>query len=33
MLRNMAAARLGITLRPWQEALAAFLQAEGIAQP
>ncbi len=33
MLRNVAAARLGITLRPWQEALAAFLQAEGIAQP
>jgi dTDP-4-dehydrorhamnose reductase len=32
MLRNMAAARLGITLRPWQDALAAFLQAEGIVQ-
>lgn len=28
MLRNFAAARLGITLRPWQEALAAFLEAE-----
>lgn len=33
MLRNMAAARLGITLRPWQEALDAFLLAEGILQP
>jgi dTDP-4-dehydrorhamnose reductase len=33
MLRNMAAARLGITLRPWQEALAAFFQAEGISSP
>jgi dTDP-4-dehydrorhamnose reductase len=33
MLRNMAAARLGITLRPWQDALAAFLHTEGIAQP
>jgi dTDP-4-dehydrorhamnose reductase len=33
MLRNVAAARLGITLRPWQEALAAFLQIEGITQP
>jgi dTDP-4-dehydrorhamnose reductase len=32
MLRNMAAARLGITLRPWQEALVAFLQAEGLVQ-
>jgi dTDP-4-dehydrorhamnose reductase len=30
ILRNMAAARLGITLRPWQDALAAFLQAEGL---
>ena len=28
MLRNFAAARLGITLRPWQEALAAFLEIE-----
>jgi dTDP-4-dehydrorhamnose reductase len=30
ILRNMAAARLGITLRPWQEALADFLQREGL---
>jgi dTDP-4-dehydrorhamnose reductase len=30
LLRNMAAARLGITLRPWQDALAAFLVAEGL---
>jgi len=30
ILRNTAAARLGITLRPWQEALAAFLEAEGL---
>lgn len=30
ILRNTAAARLGITLRPWQEALAAFLKAEGL---
>jgi dTDP-4-dehydrorhamnose reductase len=30
ILRNVAAARLGITLRPWQEALAAFLGAEGL---
>ena len=29
ILRNVAATRLGITLRPWQEALAAFLDAEG----
>lgn len=29
-LHNMAGARLGIVLRPWQEALAAFLQTEGI---
>jgi dTDP-4-dehydrorhamnose reductase len=33
MLRNMAAARLGITLRPWQAALDAFLLAEGVLQP
>lgn len=33
MLRNMAAARLGITLRPWQKALDAFLLAEGVLQP
>ncbi|RPJ03139.1 MAG: dTDP-4-dehydrorhamnose reductase [Chloroflexi bacterium] len=32
MLRNMAAARLGVTLRPWQAALAAFLETEGILQ-
>jgi dTDP-4-dehydrorhamnose reductase len=30
ILRNMAAARLGITLRPWQEALAAFMESEGL---
>jgi len=30
VLRNVAAARLGITLRPWQEALAAFLEADGL---
>ena len=30
VLRNFAAARLGITLRPWQDAVAAFLEAEGI---
>ena len=29
-LRNMAAARLGITLRPWQDALTVFLAAEGL---
>lgn len=28
VLRNVAAARLGITLRPWQDALVAFLEAE-----
>lgn len=28
VLRNVAAARLGITLRPWQEALAAFMELE-----
>lgn len=30
-LRNVAAARLGIRLRPWQDALAAFLAAEGLS--
>lgn len=30
ILRNTAAARLGITLRPWPEALTAFLEAEGL---
>ena len=30
-LRNMAAAHLGIVLRPWQEAVLAFLQQEGLA--
>ncbi|MBP8974139.1 MAG: dTDP-4-dehydrorhamnose reductase [Anaerolineae bacterium] len=30
LLRNAAAAHLGIRLRPWQEALAAFLEAEGL---
>lgn len=33
VLRNAAAARLGITLRPWQEALAEFLAAEGLPTP
>ncbi len=28
VLRNFAAAQLGITLRPWPQALAAFLRAE-----
>jgi dTDP-4-dehydrorhamnose reductase len=28
VLRNFAAARLGITLRSWQDAVAAFVQAE-----
>lgn len=28
VLRNVAAARLGITLRPWQDAVLAFLSAE-----
>src|SRR5690606_19162284 len=27
-LRNFAAARLGIRLRPWQDALAEFIRAE-----
>lgn len=31
-LRNVAAARLGIRLRPWQEAAAAFIAAEGLRQ-
>ncbi len=30
VLRNVAAARLGITLRPWQDAVAAFLDTEGL---
>jgi dTDP-4-dehydrorhamnose reductase len=30
VLRNMAAAHLGITLRPWQEAVRAFLRQEGL---
>ena len=30
VLRNFAAAHLGITLRPWQKAVAAFLRAEGL---
>ncbi len=30
VLRNFAAARLGITLRPWPEAVIAFLEAEGL---
>jgi dTDP-4-dehydrorhamnose reductase len=29
-LSNLAAQQLGITLRPWQEAVDAFLQKEGI---
>jgi dTDP-4-dehydrorhamnose reductase len=32
VLRNVAAARLGIQLRPWQEALAAFLEIEQRSQ-
>ncbi|WP_119072587.1 dTDP-4-dehydrorhamnose reductase [Aggregatilinea lenta] len=32
MLRNFAAARLGITLRPWQDALAAFLERENAGE-
>ena len=31
-LCNFAAAQLGIRLRAWQEALAAFIQAEGQLQ-
>lgn len=30
VLKNTAAAALGITLRPWQEALLAYLQHEGL---
>ncbi len=30
VLANTAAALLGITLRPWQEAVRAFLRAEGL---
>ncbi len=30
VLRNFAAARLGIALRPWRDAVAAFLRAEGL---
>lgn len=30
VLRNVAAARLGITLRPWEDALVAFLEEEGL---
>lgn len=30
ILQNMAAAQLGITLRPWQEAVRAFLAREGL---
>jgi dTDP-4-dehydrorhamnose reductase len=33
VLRNMAAARLGIILRPWQEALTEFLRIEGLRAP
>lgn len=33
VLRNVAAARLGIVLRPWQEALADFLSVEGLRTP
>ncbi|MBN1681591.1 MAG: dTDP-4-dehydrorhamnose reductase [Anaerolineae bacterium] len=32
-LRNMAGARLGITLRPWKEAVAAFLDVDPVARP
>ncbi len=31
-LRNFAAAQMGIRLRPWPDALAAFLRAEGLLQ-
>ena len=27
---NIAAAQLGVTLRPWQEAVTAFLEREGV---
>jgi len=30
LLRNMAGARLGIVLRPWQDAVVAFLATEGL---
>jgi dTDP-4-dehydrorhamnose reductase len=30
VLRNFAAARIGIALRPWQDAVAAFLDTEGL---
>ncbi len=30
VLRNLAAAQLGITLRPWQEAVRDFLRKEGL---
>ncbi len=31
-LRNFAAAQMGIRLRPWPDALSAFLRAEGLLQ-
>ena len=31
-LRNFAAAELGIKLRPWQDALKAFIEREGLAE-
>ncbi len=31
-LRNFAAAQLGVTLRPWQDALQAFITREGLAE-
>lgn len=30
VLRNMIAAEMGIALRPWQDAVAAYLQREGL---
>lgn len=33
VLANMAAARLGIRLRPWRDALQTFIAAEGLAAP
>jgi dTDP-4-dehydrorhamnose reductase len=33
VLRNFAAAQLGIVLRPWQEAVEAFCRAENILAP
>jgi dTDP-4-dehydrorhamnose reductase len=32
-LHNLNGTQIGITLRPWQQAVDAFLQAEGVYQP